>query len=448
MKVYYYISVLTFSVMSSALVAQNNIGIGTTHPVSKLQILGTADASNTQHGILVLGTHQSHNLVFDNNEILARYNGTSSTLHLQSTGGKTAIGANGGYVGIGTSNPQSRLQVFTAEDASNTQDGALLVGAKSGHNLVMDGNELIARNNGSASILYLQSHGGNTIIGIDGGNVNIGSTASGGRLNVEDDLFQLYLTNNTGDNNDWYIGASNNNWQAGDDQLIFSPTGSSADGILRLNDVSDNDGSQAPVAIVSGGTQRLLLDGNEIDANGPLYINHNTDQNTYINPTGGRVAIGNTNPSAALHVKSTPGVYAVKMQRENETWALNPRPIFGLEFWLNGIYKATIDRNGNYNAASDKRLKENFGKVSSVLDKVMQTNVCTYNFRDDDLKRKDIGVIAQELQQLFPELVNDQGEFLSVAYAKLGVIALKAIQEQQEQIENLEERIQALEDRL
>lgn len=73
---------------------------------------------------------------------------------------------------------------------------------------------------------------------------------------------------------------------------------------LEING-NDNNGSTGTLEIVSG-TQRLLLDGNEIDAVGTsnLYFNHNSHKKTCINTSGGRVAIGstNTNPASVLSV--------------------------------------------------------------------------------------------------------------------------------------------------
>ena len=69
------------------------IGIDTHTPVTKLQITGGTEAAYiTESGYMVIGDTNTNNIVFDNNEILARNNGASSTLYLQQDGGDVSVG--------------------------------------------------------------------------------------------------------------------------------------------------------------------------------------------------------------------------------------------------------------------------------------------------------------------------------------------------------------------
>lgn len=72
-------------------------------------------------------------------------------------------------------------------DASAIEDGMILIGHNSGENLAIDNNEILARNNGSLSTLFLQRDGGNIVMSDVAGAVSIGTTkiASGYLLNVD-----------------------------------------------------------------------------------------------------------------------------------------------------------------------------------------------------------------------------------------------------------------------
>ena len=69
-----------------------NTGIGTHQPWVKLHIEGGADASLNTGGYMILGDKQGENLVFDNNEMMARNNVQPSTLYLQNNGGDVFVG--------------------------------------------------------------------------------------------------------------------------------------------------------------------------------------------------------------------------------------------------------------------------------------------------------------------------------------------------------------------
>jgi hypothetical protein len=78
-------------------------GIGTNGPVTKLQVNGGIDASLASNsGYFVVGDVGSTNLVFDNNEIMARNNGATTTLFLQNSGGAFEVGGSAAKPGGGS----------------------------------------------------------------------------------------------------------------------------------------------------------------------------------------------------------------------------------------------------------------------------------------------------------------------------------------------------------
>ena len=99
-------------------------------------------------------------------------------------------------------------------------------------------------------------------------------------------------------------------------------------------------------------------------------------------------------------------------------------------------------------------MKENILDATPKLEDIKKLKVKNFNFIGDDLKQ--IGLIAQEVEEIFPGLVKEEkqpdiegaeeGEvYKSVKYSIFVPMMIKAMQEQQEIIENLTTRIEQLE---
>lgn len=139
-----------------------NVGIGTGTPTEKLTINAADPAirflnSNIEKGYLqatgnnlklgTYGTNTTGNLVFN-------IRGTD----------RMTIASDGNF-GIGISSPVGKFQIASGYEAGLLSHGYLMLGSENGTNLIMDNNEIMARNNGSESHLYLQNEGGNVTIG-------------------------------------------------------------------------------------------------------------------------------------------------------------------------------------------------------------------------------------------------------------------------------------------
>jgi|TARA_B110000093_G_scaffold35243_1_gene36615 hypothetical protein len=97
-----------------------------------------------------------------------------------------------------------------------------------------------------------------------------------------------------------------------------------------------------------------------------------------------------------------------------------------------------IEYTGTIKDVSDKRLKENFSSIDSVLTKIMKIEGLSYNIINDSTKRREYGVIAQDVQTVFPEMVtivDPENGYLGVAYIQLVPVLLEATKAQQAIIE-------------
>jgi len=108
----------------------------------------------------------------------------------------------------------------------------------------------------------------------------------------------------------------------------------------------------------------------------------------------------------------------------------------GLTFDVDGnaVLMQSLTINKNLYTPSDIRLKTRIATLSSVLEKIKSIRGVSYEFKEKSkyASGKQIGLIAQELQKVFPELVTmgDNG-FLKVNYTQLTAVLLQAIKEQQ-----------------
>ena len=117
-----------------------------------------------------------------------------------------------------------------------------------------------------------------------------------------------------------------------------------------------------------------------------------------------------------------------------------------------------VDENGNglfdgdvvaYSTtiASDARLKENVKDLNYGLKDVLDIRPVSFDWIDKRDGKHDIGVIAQEIEKIIPEVVvevdtlNSEDTHKTVDYAKLTSVLIKAVQEQQQQINDLKEKL-------
>jgi hypothetical protein len=103
-------------------------------------------------------------------------------------------------------------------------------------------------------------------------------------------------------------------------------------------------------------------------------------------------------------------------------------------------------RTSTYGGVSDVKLKENIVPATPKLDDLMKVNVVNYNFIDDDKKEKQLGVISQELEEIFPNMVfesedKETGEKIkNVKYSIFVPMLIKAIQELSAKVSSLENK--------
>jgi hypothetical protein len=112
----------------------------------------------------------------------------------------------------------------------------------------------------------------------------------------------------------------------------------------------------------------------------------------------------------------------------------------------NVLVTGTLSSNGDViaYASSDKRLKDNITPISNALDKV--NSIGGYEFdwnnKQETYEGHDVGIIAQEVENVLPEVVTTREDgYKAVKYEKIVPLLIEAIKEQQKQINELKDII-------
>ena len=127
----------------------------------------------------------------------------------------------------------------------------------------------------------------------------------------------------------------------------------------------------------------------------------------------------------------------------------------GLGYWVNGSFKAEMTTSGQWVQQSDIRLKNIINKYSGILNVIDKINIYRYTFKEGDGKL-NIGVIAQEILPLIPEVVslsqykeNSNETRYSVDYATLGaIVSIQGVKELYTRFLPVEDKVKALESRV
>jgi len=277
------------------------------------------------------------------------------------------------------------------------------------------------------------------------GNVGIGTTSPGAKLSVEGGDIKLnhnnaaanyYLRLNKKEGQDGGILLSRDNtfdWQivnaatSGDLWAYAYGAGTVAMAIKRSN-AYVGIGTTSPVSNleISGAAPFITItDTTETDCGilfRDLQANYGQAAAIKFSSADNKLRFCNNDADAIKMTIGTDGYVGIA----------NDNPGYLLD--VNGTIRAT----GDVLAYSDARVKENVETIDNALDKVMSMRGVSYNRTDNDDKTKKVGVIAQEIQKVLPEVVSEQEDgMLSVSYGNIVGVLIEAIKEQQKQIDEL-----------
>lgn len=428
-----------------------NIGVATTTPLEKLEVNGAIKVGST-------ATNNTGTLRFNGTDFQG-YNGSSwLSLTQQNTdsqmlnlNGNTLSLTGGNSVTIPSGADNWGTQVANT-DATLTGDGtsANLIGlaqqgASSGQVLKWDGSTWAPDNDNSGASYWNQT---GSALHYSSGLVGIGTNTPGEELHIHaNDKAIIKFTNSSAPTNGFQIGFSTGSnkraqiWNKEDAHLVFGTNNLERVRIHKSGSMGIGTGNNIPqqklevvgainIGNASTGTAGAIRwngsDFEGYDGSGWVsltagngggaspWTQSSTGTDVYFDASGGKVGIGTDTPMDELHVLGDIGV------------------------------------SGEIHYPSDARLKTNVAELNGAMEIIIALQPKHYNYKKTSIEefklpsKKQYGLIAQEVAEVLPSIVNQEilksttGEvYMGINYDQLIPLLIAGIKEQQVVIDTL-----------
>jgi hypothetical protein len=354
-----------------------------------------------------------------------------------------------GSVGIGETAPNCKLDVVGASNASNTygiittrnsSNGGISFGASSTSYVWIQGNVF---GSGTAPIA-LNASGGNVGIGTSSpsavldvagkavfrDNSSNATFTGGGAVALKDASGSPYLSfhQNTGARLGYIqmYGAGVAQFNVEANQALTISTNATermritSDGNLLLG-TTDNGSGAKLVFFSTTAAQQLKAAGTA-----PAI----TFSNTITSPTIGGSLGACTSAGQFLSGTAAGDMILINQFTGNKLYITN---------YSGGVY--LTQGATSWTANSDIRLKNINSHIENAVEKLSTLQTINFSYKDDKFKKQNLGLIAQEVEKIFPELIDKNGDgMLGVRYTELVPVLIKAVQELKAEIETLKNK--------
>ncbi|MEM8897173.1 MAG: tail fiber domain-containing protein, partial [Bacteroidota bacterium] len=396
------------------------------------------------------------------------------------TGGRYGVSIGGGTTGLGASSSREDYAIAIGWNSDARGQASIALGPSDayGYNSFSTGWVTEARGNYSSTFGYHTNSYPYASMALGRFNTISGDSAS---WVSSDPIFMIGDGTGTAARSNSFMIQKNGQTAIGYD----APTGMLhvSDVLGTLNNGGTLDPTRATLLLgdTSGG---LAFDQNQIESIGsPLYVNFNSAEDFNLVNGGGQVGIGLSNPTDKLHVSAAAGEDAVRVQVGGTTAFrvhdnlgvslganLNP-PANGLyvegESIINGVLRPNDDGASDLGSplrkwgdiyaingviqTSDARLKTNILPIAYGLSTVLSLQPVSFNWKTDQSAETKLGLLAQEVQELIPEVVKgspNEEVPLGIQYADLIPVLIQAIKDQQQTIDKFQQVNQEQEDKI
>lgn len=425
MRIYFLIFAGLF--LSIKIMAQT--GIGTTTPVNKFEVVTStaepATSGSSTNGHLRIGPSSGIHVLDFGLSSSSTYGWLQARSRSDySTNYHFLLNPNGGRVGLGTFSPTSLLTVgnatgsnsgeITINPQATTNEGGQITFRKSLSGGTTDWTiDHYGDNNTNARFRIFS--GGDELSGIilkENGFIGLGTTNPTARLNVSNGGIKIHngFSNNT--IRPSLTGSTIGNYEI---RGVGSITGSSQedggdDGFLRLSAGGGTSTSAQSSIDISGFSTQGDMDNN-------IVMRTRGSERLRINNEG-RVGIGTNSPAAYLHVASSIN------QSVGSYGFLNTAGAGAGTYNVIVPYSIQADqriRAPEFNAISDVRIKKDISKLNtaSQLTELNKLRPVNYAYIDQLVNgnKQKTGFIAQEVEQVNPQFVNQSTDFIPSVFA-------------------------------
>lgn len=373
-----------------------NVGIGTAAlngarlTVNTGSIDTPATSGNMTTGIVVQVAAGSQALNYGNDATGAWYNAAFANnagvglAHRWLTGGAERVRITSeGRLGIGTTSPVYSLAVTGANNTGTASFDGNMNGnlpGTDGQGTFVIGTNFSA---GSAEVNYF--HNNSTFTGTNGGHrfsQRTGTSTYADLFRTSQNLTQFYTANT--------------------ERMRIDSSG-----IVGIGTSSPNSTFQATIAGQGLATTRVNIGGAiaGFSDGSTIYLGSDGTNPANWTPSNATYRFGTNRGGCVVAVNPSGYIYEGGSGTGTRTFAVNS----------NGNVQ---NSNNSYGSLSDAKLKENITDTTSKLESLLQVKIRNFNLIADPLKTKQIGVVAQELETVFPSMIDEHIDYVFEEYEK------------------------------
>lgn len=266
-------------------------------------------------------------------------------------------------------------------------------------------------------------------------------------LITEMQILDWGAANDNGDYNFEYVrGSGEGNSEPGSDEdgIHYNDTTNGYGGLLRYNTGNGSKGyrldqvSENPDHYGTLGTNAVDMSMNTAAGNQGAVADFTLASGV------NTIADGYNSTVIGAYNTTDPNAEASNFSLSNRAFVIGNGDDTARSDAMTVLFDGTTTVAGELTVNSDMRLKTNIISLGATLANVLQIDGKSYNMKRDAQQKTKIGLLAQDIQKIYPELVSEQNGILSVNYQGLVPVLINAIKEQQTLIDKNSKLIEKL----